>query len=281
MNRKLKSALSVLLVITMALSLGISAFAEETEGQEQPAVCTGNAEVTDCAAETHIKGCPKYKSVETPAAGAEQEQGQEQPAVCTGNAEVTGCAAATHIKGCPKYESADAAGEGELGEPDAQKAAVQARINALPEKDDFAAMSEEDKAGVAAEYAAIMVELYKLCEAEGIEDEDIDKLEGIDLKKLLALSDAINEYTATAAPVAVYAAWIGETGYESLEAAVRAAASGDTITLGEGNYTLYGISSAGTTQGKNLTFVGQGRDKTAWNIGANVPDPAHYGTEYN
>ena len=34
MNRKLKSALSVLLVITMALSLGISAFAEETEGQE-------------------------------------------------------------------------------------------------------------------------------------------------------------------------------------------------------------------------------------------------------
>ena len=35
MNRKLKSALSVLLVITMALSLGISAFAEETEGQEQ------------------------------------------------------------------------------------------------------------------------------------------------------------------------------------------------------------------------------------------------------
>ena len=43
MNRKLKSALSVLLVITMALSLGISAFAEETEGQEQPAVCAGNA----------------------------------------------------------------------------------------------------------------------------------------------------------------------------------------------------------------------------------------------
>ena len=90
MNRKLKSALSVLLVITMALSLGISAFAEETEEQEQPAVCTGNAEVTDCAAETHIEGCPKYKSVETPAAGAEEKQ--EQPAVCTGNAEVTDCA---------------------------------------------------------------------------------------------------------------------------------------------------------------------------------------------
>lgn len=63
MNRKFKSALSVLLVITMALSLGISAFAEETEGQEQPAVCTGSAEVTDCAAATHVGSCPKNVSV--------------------------------------------------------------------------------------------------------------------------------------------------------------------------------------------------------------------------
>ena len=54
MNRKFKSALSVLLVITMALSLGISAFAEETEGQEQPAVCTGSADANDCAADTHV-----------------------------------------------------------------------------------------------------------------------------------------------------------------------------------------------------------------------------------
>ena len=278
MNRKFKSALSVLLVITMALSLGISAFAEETEGQEQPAVCTGNAEVTDCAAETHIKGCPKYKSVETPAAGAEQEQGQEQPPVCTGNADAHDCAAATHIEGCPKFVKAEPATENESDE----KAAVQARIDALPEKDDFAAMSEEDKAGVAAEYAAIMEDLYTLCEAEGIEDEDIDKLEGIDLKKLLALSDAINEYAATAAPVADVA-WIGTTGYTTLLDAVTAAKSGDTITLGEGNYTLYkkGVNTSANTKGKNLTFVGQGRDKTAWNIGAEVPDPAHYGTEYN
>ena len=279
MNRKLKSALSVLLVITMALSLGISAFAEETEGQEQPAVCAGNADATDCAAETHIKGCPKYKSVETPAAGAEPDaEKAEESAVCAGSADVEDCAAETHIKGCPKYESADAAGEGERGEPDAQKAAVQARINALPESDEFAAMDDAAKQAVADEYAAIMEALYKLCEAEGIEDEDIDKLEGIDLEKLLALSDAINEYAA--APVADVA-WIGTTGYTTLLDAVTAAKSGDTITLGEGNYTLYGIGSAGTTKGKNLTFVGQGRDKTAWNIGAKVPDPAHYGTEYN
>ena len=64
-----------------------------------------------------------------------------------------------------------------------------------------------------------------------------------------------------------YAAWIGDQGYTTLEAAVTAAQSGDTITLGEGNYTLYGISSNGTTKGKDLTFVGQGTDKTVWNIG--------------
>lgn len=81
-----------------------------------------------------------------------------------------------------------------------------------------------------------------------------------------------------------YVAWNenqGHKGYPSLEAAVENASSDDTITLGEGNYTLYGIPSVGTTKEKNLTFVGQGPDKTAWNIGAEVPDPANFGTEYN
>lgn len=72
-----------------------------------------------------------------------------------------------------------------------------------------------------------------------------------------------------------------EGSYAKLEDAVRAASSGDTIILGEGNYTLYKISSEGMTKGKNLTFVGQGPDKTAWNIGAEVPNPEYYGTEYN
>lgn len=71
------------------------------------------------------------------------------------------------------------------------------------------------------------------------------------------------------------------TRYTSLKDAVIEAQSDDTIELGEGNYTLYNIPSTDTTKGKNLTFVGQGPDKTAWNIGAKVPDPAHYGTEYN
>lgn len=71
------------------------------------------------------------------------------------------------------------------------------------------------------------------------------------------------------------------TTYTSLATAVAEAQSGDTIELGEGNYTLYGVPSVGSTQGKDLTFVGQGTDKTAWNIGALVPDPKNYDTEYN
>lgn len=66
--------------------------------------------------------------------------------------------------------------------------------------------------------------------------------------------------------------------YSDLKKAVEDAENTDTIVLGVGNYTLYGTS---VTAGKNLTFVGQGTDKTAWNIGALVPDPANYGTEYN
>ena len=69
--------------------------------------------------------------------------------------------------------------------------------------------------------------------------------------------------------------------YKTLDTAVAAARSGDTIQLGAGNYTLYKVDSTGHTKGKDLTFVGQGADKTGWNIGAEVPDPANYGTEYN
>lgn len=72
-----------------------------------------------------------------------------------------------------------------------------------------------------------------------------------------------------------------EGSYAKLVDAVKAASSGDTIILGEGNYTLYGIKSDDTTKGKNLTFVGQGSDKTTWYIGAKVPDPNLLGTEYN
>ena len=72
-----------------------------------------------------------------------------------------------------------------------------------------------------------------------------------------------------------------EKAYRTVEAAVAAASSGDTIQLGEGNYTLYGVSSKGHTEGKDLTFIGAGPEKTKWGIGATVPDPNNFGTEYN
>ena len=67
--------------------------------------------------------------------------------------------------------------------------------------------------------------------------------------------------------------------YQTLEAAVTAAASGDTIQLGAGKYTLY--KKDAVTTGKDLTFVGQGADETTWGIGATMPDPDKFGTEYN
>lgn len=74
-----------------------------------------------------------------------------------------------------------------------------------------------------------------------------------------------------------------ETGatYDNLATATADAKSGETILLPEGNYTLYKVSSEGHTKGKDLTFEGVSAEKTAWNIGALVPDPANYGTEYN
>lgn len=60
--------------------------------------------------------------------------------------------------------------------------------------------------------------------------------------------------------------------YETVGKAAAEAVSGDTIMLGEGNYTLYNIPSDNTTKGKNLTFIGQGFDKTTWNIGTGTVD---------
>ena len=81
-----------------------------------------------------------------------------------------------------------------------------------------------------------------------------------------------------------YVAWNenqGNKGYTTLEAAVAEAKSGETIILGEGNYTLYNKIDKAKIKDKDLTFVGQGSDKTTWYIGAEVPDPNLLGTEYN
>lgn len=70
-------------------------------------------------------------------------------------------------------------------------------------------------------------------------------------------------------------------GFTSLAEAVKKAKSGATIILEEGNYTLYNIKSDDTTREKDLTFVGQGPDKTTWRIGPTVLNPAFFGKEYN
>lgn len=74
-----------------------------------------------------------------------------------------------------------------------------------------------------------------------------------------------------------------ENAYKTLRVAVADAVSGSTIMLSAAKYTLYSISSEGSTKGKDLTFIGQGTgdDGTGWIIGAEVPDPANFGTEYN
>ena len=89
------------------------------------------------------------------------------------------------------------------------------------------------------------------------------------MKKTLALILTFIMVLALVPTVAFAAgevAWIGETKYETLEAAVNAAQSGDTITLGEGEYTLYEKNA--NVLNKDLTFVGQGADKTTYHIGA-------------
>ena len=68
--------------------------------------------------------------------------------------------------------------------------------------------------------------------------------------------------------------------YTSLKEAVEKAESGDTILLGEGDYTLYKVDSTGMTRDKDLTFVGRGTEKTVWHIGEDVADPNKTG-EYN
>ena len=72
-------------------------------------------------------------------------------------------------------------------------------------------------------------------------------------------------------------AWIGETGYETLEEAVNVATDGAVIMLGEGDFTTYG----NTSPKKSLTFVGAESGNTKWYIGSPTPDKINEGSEYN
>ena len=81
------------------------------------------------------------------------------------------------------------------------------------------------------------------------------------MKKFLSLALALL-MAAVLLPTTALAA--GITTDEDLIAAVNAAADGDTITLGEGTFDLEKIS---VKDGRNLTFVGAGQDKTTLNYG--------------
>ena len=63
--------------------------------------------------------------------------------------------------------------------------------------------------------------------------------------------------SATVAPQQTSNVWIGQQGYASLEEAVKNSNDGDTITLGEGRFTLYNSPNIQSyTKGKSLTFIG-------------------------
>ena len=111
------------------------------------------------------------------------------------------------------------------------------------------------------------------------------------MKKTLAIMLALIMVLALVPSVAFaepYVAWIGEKGYATLGDAVKDAKSGDTITLGEGNYSLYDVcghganNSTGYTAGKDLTFIGKGKE-TIWQIGADTPKPnnGEYNSDYS
>ena len=113
------------------------------------------------------------------------------------------------------------------------------------------------------------------------------------MKKTLAIMLALIMVLALVPTVAfaeTYVARIGETDYATLGEAVKDAESGDTITLGEGDYSLYDVcghtgalgSSKDYTAGKDLTFIGQG-EKTIWQIGADTPKPnnGEYNSDYS
>lgn len=65
---------------------------------------------------------------------------------------------------------------------------------------------------------------------------------------------------ALAAESSITNARTGKT-YDKLADATADAQSGDTIKLGEGNYTLYGVSSEGSTKDKDLPSRARARTR--------------------
>ena len=81
---------------------------------------------------------------------------------------------------------------------------------------------------------------------------------------------ALAEDSSTAVSVHDEKAIIGSTGveYDTLDEAMKYAASVDTIYLGKGTYCGNAAkpTEKGTGAGKSLTFVGAGTGETTWQI---------------
>lgn len=69
--------------------------------------------------------------------------------------------------------------------------------------------------------------------------------------------------------------------YKTVGKAAEKAATGSTIYLADGNYSTYTPKDQPNYGNKNLTFIGNDKDKVIWQIGAKTPNPALLGTEYN
>jgi len=71
---------------------------------------------------------------------------------------------------------------------------------------------------------------------------------------VLAIGSVVHVQAATTLTVG------GGGGYSTIQAAVTAASTGDTISVAGGTYT----EQVTLTAGKNLTIVGAGRDVVTW-----------------
>ena len=85
------------------------------------------------------------------------------------------------------------------------------------------------------------------------------------LTLLMAFSMLMSLMCVTAFAEEDYVAWIGDTGYKTLEAAVKAATDGDTIKLGAGKFYTSGLSIQ-KDKIDSLTFEGSGADQTTFLI---------------
>ena len=201
---------------------------EKPEDSSKPAVvCKGDANVADCAAETHIEGCPKFVSNENTEEGEDSGADPEKGAI------------QARIDALPGND--DFAG---MSEED--KKSVAEEYASIMEKLDKLCESEgkediDDLEGVNLEKLIGLADAINACTAAA----DETYVAWIGDKGYITLVDAV----AAAPKDETTTIKLGEGVYTLY----------DKIS-GNGSTNTY-------TTGKRLVFVGAGKDKTTWNIG--------------